>query len=119
MKKKQREASLLYHPDKLWGSEKEKFADVFINLNYHFDSVTKEKENYDYFGIEVEADSKPKGTKEEEASWKLFTSLKVIPFFILWTFIPISYLEKEKRLAKLSSFAIVAALGALEISFIS
>lgn len=119
IKGKRREASLIYHPDKLKGSDKELYADVFVNLNYLFDSVTKERDNYDFLGIQVDAETKHDGTKEQEADKRFYSSLNSIPFYILWSFIPISYLEKEKRFAKILCFALVAAFGALEISFIS
>lgn len=58
MKWKQWEASLKYHPDKLKGEDKIKYADVFINLNFYFDSLTKFKHNYDYFGIQVDEETR-------------------------------------------------------------
>lgn len=51
IRKRKRDASLKYHPDKLKGEEKLKYADVFINLNNHFDTITIGREMYDYYNI--------------------------------------------------------------------
>jgi hypothetical protein len=87
---------LKYHPDKLQGEDKVKHAETFVNLNFYFDSVTKYKHNYDYFGIQADQETR-EGTKEEEES-KRFKHyiIPAVPFYVLWTFVPISYLEKEK-----------------------
>ena len=47
--KKKREALIKYHPDKLKGEEKELYADVFININNYFETLSTGKEMYDYY----------------------------------------------------------------------
>lgn len=108
-----------YHPDKLKGEDKIKYADVFINLNFYFESLTKYKHNYDYFGIQVDEETRELSEKEEEGKRMYHYIVPAVPFYILWTFVPVSYLEKEKRKAKLFCFAISALLASLEISFLT
>lgn len=47
-----------FHPDKLKGDEKELYADVFINLNNLFDTITVGRKDYDFYhterGVETE-----------------------------------------------------------------
>lgn len=95
------------------------YADVFINLNFYFESLTKFKHNYDYFGLQVDEETWL-GTAEEEESKRIkHYIVPAVPFYILWTFVPISYLEKEKRQAKLICFAISALFASLEILFLT
>ena len=73
---------------------------------------------YDYYKERVTTKTEAKLSDEDEASKKLFKSLISIQYFITWAFIPIAYLEKEKRAGKLWCFILVGAMGALEITFI-
>jgi len=41
------------------------------------------------------------------------------PFYILWAFIPSSYLQKEQRMAKIICMGLTVLLAAVEICFIS
>lgn len=122
MKKKRRHASLKYHPDKLRGDEKELYADVFINLNDNFETLERKsyREMYDNFGIRVNKDKHWDNMTDEEKEMKrVMSSLVSIPFYIIWAFIPMAYLEKEKRQAKLSCFAFVAIFAAFELTFLT
>ena len=116
--KKKREALIKYHPDKLKGEEKELYADVFINLNNYFDTITSGKELYDYYNEEKQVEEGPKATEEELPTLWIMKALRSAPFFILWGFIPPSYLHKEKWKSKLVCMFITGLLGGLEFLFI-
>jgi hypothetical protein len=110
---------LKYHPDKLKGDDKEKYADVFINLNNHFDTITIGQEFYDYYNIEKQVEEGPKIEEKDMPNHKLIKSFVSLPYFILWAFVPTSYLHKEKRKSKIVCFALTALFAYVEIMFIA
>ena len=50
---------------------------------------------------------------------KFWLSIAVVPFYITWVFIPVAFLDREKRVGKVAAFAVAAGLAAVEISICS
>ena len=45
--------------------------------------------------------------------------MAVVPFYITWVFIPVAFLDREKRMGKLAVLGLAAGMAALEISLCS
>ncbi len=82
-----------------------------------FDTITKYKHNYNYFGEKFD-ESTVIGSEEEEISKRIKFVYSPASFYILWVFLPMSYLEREKRQAKIICFLITLAIGFVEFGFL-
>jgi hypothetical protein len=126
IKRKFRDASLKYHPDK---NKSPDAKEIFYSLNDNVEMLKdpEKRTMYDYYNVEdfkeIERPTAQGMTDAEYEFAKYIQKLSffwgIIPFYIAWFFIPLGCLDVKRRVTKLVISGLLVGLAFLEFQFMS